>query len=517
MTHLVIKGAVALLVLRILYSFIAPLFSPLRKIPGPFAGHFSKLWYEWRMYRADFHYHNIELHRKHGPLVMLAPGFISFDDPDAIKKVYGIASKFPKSDWYQAARKPGKDVFTLFSDQNMKRHAETRKLFANMYSMSSVVAYEPLVDQCTKLFVEKLDEIVDKGEPVNMARWFQVYAFDVIACISFGKRFGFLDRGEDINNMMGSLRDGVKYGVLVALWPWLHALVFYPAAKLGFGGAKGRMDHIKFVQERMAQREEERRSRDLEKAGSGKPRPDGRPDDFMDRLWDKHDENPDKMTKMHVLINGVSNITAGSDTLSTTLSGILFFLLANPRTLTKLKEEINERYESGQLSEQPTFKECQPMTYLDAVLKESLRLHSAVGIPLWRDVPEGGVEIAGQFIPEGTTVGVNAWVAHRNQDVWGSDANEFRPERWLEAEAEAQAGNKARLQRMEAYYLPFGLGARTCIGRHIGMLEILKLLPVLLRRFDFELAMPKEDMEWENAWFVLPKNLNVRVRRSKAF
>lgn len=125
------------------------------------------------------------------------------------------------------------------------------------------------------------------------------------------------------------------------------------------------------------------------------------------------------------------------------------------------------------------------MPYLEAVVKESLRLHSSVGLPMWRVVPEGGIEIAGQFLPAGTNVGINAWVAHRNKDVWGQDADVFRPERWLEAQAEADAGSKARLQRMEAYYMPFGLGSRTCIGRHVSMFEISKLVPRLVRDFAF--------------------------------
>lgn len=105
---------------------------------------------------------------------------------------------------------------------------------------------------------------------------------------------------------------------------------------------------------------------------------------------------------------------------------------------------------------------------------------------------------------------------HRNESVWGADAAEFRPERWTEAQAEAQAGNKERLRRMEAYYLPFGLGSRTCIGRHISMLEMCKLMPRLLRDFEFELERPEEEWECEDFWFVMVKNFSVRVRRARA-
>lgn len=510
----IVKGVLAaLIVLRILYALlISPLVSPLRNIPGPVAGRFTNLWWFLRVYRGDFQYDNIALHRKYGPLVRVAPEHVSFDDPASLKTVYGIASKFPKSDWYQTARAPGKNVFTLFTDQNIRRHAETRKLFQHMYSMSSLVSYETFVDQCTEMFVDRLTEMAARGRPVDMAHWFQAYAFDVIACITYGTRFGFLDRGEDIKNLMGSLHDLIRYGALVGTYPKLHAWLFYPTARLGLFGAKGRLDHIKFVQDRMNARGEERKLRDPE--ANTKSQTDGTPRDFLDRLWDKHDENPEKYSQLHIFLVGLSNITAGSDTTASTLSGLLYLLLSNPRVLAKLKEEVREYTASGRLSAHPTFKECQAMPYLDAVLKESLRLHSAVGLPLWRIVPEGGAEIAGQFLPEGTNVGLNAWVAHRNQTIWGSDAEEFRPERWLEAQAEAEAGNKERLQRMESYYLPFGLGSRTCIGRHISILEIVKLMPRLLRDFEFKLAAPEDGLKCKDYWFVLPKNFMVRVKKT---
>lgn len=229
-------------------------------------------------------------------------------------------------------------------------------------------------------------------------------------------------------------------------------------------------------------------------------------------MWDRHAEYPDKTTKWHIFSVGVANVTAGSDTTGSAISGILYHLLTYPRVLAKLKDEIREAGDRGKLSGRPTFKESQEMPYLEAVVKESLRLHSSVGLPMWRVVLEGGIEIAGQFLPAGTNVGINAWVAHRNKDVWGQEAGVFRPERWLEAQAEADAGSKARLQRMEAYYMPFGLGSRTCIGRHVSMFGISKLVPRLVRDFAFELAEP--GMECENSWLVIPKGLQIRVRRA---
>lgn len=75
-----------------------------------------------------------------------------------------------------------------------------------------------------------------------------------------------------------------------------------------------------------------------------------------------------------------------------------------------------------------------------------MRLHPGVGLPLERVVPKGGTTMCGKFLPEGTTVGINAWVVHHDKDVYGSDHEEFRPERWIESEPE-------KLKLMEQTFL----------------------------------------------------------------
>jgi cytochrome P450 len=80
----------------------------------------------------------------------------------------------------------------------------------------------------------------------------------------------------------------------------------------------------------------------------------------------------------------------------------------------------------------------------------------------------------------------------------------FRPERWLEDEAQ--------LSVMERYFLPFGHGSRTCIGKNISLMEISKLIPQLVRMFDFEITHPAGQLKLENVWFVRQTNFNCRVR-----
>lgn len=91
---------------------------------------------------------------------------------------------------------------------NAPRHASQRRKYASAYSMSSLVTYEPYVDNCTELMVQRFSELAGSGRLINLAHWNQCYAFDVIGEITFGKRFGFLDMGSDDAGVFSAIDAG---------------------------------------------------------------------------------------------------------------------------------------------------------------------------------------------------------------------------------------------------------------------------------------------------------------------
>lgn len=111
------------------------------------------------------------------------------------------------------------------------------------------------------------------------------------------------------------------------------------------------------------------------------------------------------------------------------------------------------------------------------MINESLRAHPAAGLPLERIAPVGGVQLGDVFVPGGTNIGCNAWTLHLDKDLWGQDADEWRPERWLEA-------SEAKKAEMKNSMFAFGAGSRTCIGKNVSYLEMYKLVPAVLRSFD---------------------------------
>lgn len=181
-------------------------------------------------------------------------------------------------------------------------------------------------------------------------------------------------------------------------------------------------------------------------------------------------------------------VLAGSETTAISLSSIFYHLLRNRRCYDKLMGELRGAVREGLISEESseivTWKSSQALPYLDAVVQESFRLHPAAGLMLERRTPASGINILGHHIPGGTIVGCNAWVLHRRPEVFGQDVDVFRPERWLEA-------GKEQLKDMKSTMFQFGAGARTCIGRNISLLEIYKLVPTFLRRFEVSLYFPR--------------------------
>ena len=143
---------------------------------------------------------------------------------------------------------------------------------------------------------------------------------------------------------------------------------------------------------------------------------------------------------------------AGSDTTAISLRSMFYYLCKNRRCYDELLKEIDDLDRQQKLSDPVTFAEANQMPYLQACMKEAMRIHPAVGQLLERVVPKGGAEIEGIFLPEGTIIGVNPWVPSRDRSTYGTDADIYRPERWLEADEE-------RLKLMERNFLAVRLAS----------------------------------------------------------
>lgn len=115
-----------------------------------------------------------------GKVVRVAPRMYSIDDPAAVKLMYGVQNPLPKSDWYGAWGDPRVANHNLFSALDAKVHSMMRRKVSNLYAMTSIKSYEPFVDTCIRILVDRFDRFANSGEMFDLQHWMQCYAFDVI-------------------------------------------------------------------------------------------------------------------------------------------------------------------------------------------------------------------------------------------------------------------------------------------------------------------------------------------------
>ncbi|KAI1204124.1 cytochrome P450 [Annulohypoxylon truncatum] len=477
-----LPGLLGLLVLFVgAYVFYECFFSPIARVPGPFIAKVTSLYYPYLSRRGHVHRDLVELHKKYGNVVRIGPNTISVGEPMAFREIYKAGNKFYKSQSYSVLQ--GTRPFDLAGQRNEKIHSEQRKLVARSYSMDSVVYLEPHVDTVINALVTRLKGFY--GEPIDLGYWMQLFAFDVIGAISFSRPFGYVEVGED-NGLFLRLQRALRSLGWVKHAPRLYR--WHQTLMPIIGNWLASNDRNTYFFEFATKEVQARTDRD------------GDYKDIVSQLLSVQKAKPE-LNDTNIAFMMTTNVFAGSDTTSTTLRAIVYLLLKHPGKYRRLMDELESKRRKGELSLPITFKQAESCPYLQAVLYEAMRLYPAAGDILDRDVPPGGMTIDGHYVPAGTVVGTSAWVIHRTPEIWGTDAEEFCPERWLDEK------NESNFKR---FFFAFGGGSRTCIGRNITWLEISKLVPTLVMHFNMRLA-DKAELTEDCGTLVFLSGLQVHI------
>jgi len=173
-------------------------------------------------------------------------------------------------------------------------------------------------------------------------------------------------------------------------------------------------------------------------------------------------------------------IVAGSDTSSTAIASVLFYLAHNTAAYEQAKAEVRSIFASrDHIRMGADLAACK---YLHACIDEALRLSPPVGSALFREViVPGGSAIDGHHIPEGTDVGVSIYAIHHSPKCF-DDPFTYRPERWL------QDDGTGSVDRARAVFNPFSIGTRGCLGKGLAQTELMLTLATILQAGDFRLA-----------------------------
>lgn len=166
---------------------------------------------------------------------------------------------------------------------------------------------------------------------------------------------------------------------------------------------------------------------------------------------------------------------AGSETTSSTIEWAMAEMLRNPESMTKAKEELDRIIGPERKVEESDIDE---LPYLQAVIKETLRLHPAVPLCLPRNAMQE-TNYMGYLIPKESQIWVNAWAIGRDPESW-EDPLTFKPERFL--------GSRLDYKGQNFEFIPFGSGRRICLGISLAPKVIHLGLATLLHSFDWELG-----------------------------
>lgn len=179
------------------------------------------------------------------------------------------------------------------------------------------------------------------------------------------------------------------------------------------------------------------------------------------------------MTDLHRLTPSLRQVFAGSETTATAIRGTVLYIVSNSRVYAKLQREIDETVAAGLAPGVVPDHVAKELVYLQAVLREGFRIRPPVTDVVPKRVPEGGdtVFLDGKpvFLPGGTNIGYSVNGLHSRKDIFGEDADIFRPERWIPSENGTDMDRIAEMKKTTE--LIFGYGKYQCLGKNIGWME----------------------------------------------
>lgn len=198
-------------------------------------------------------------------------------------------------------------------------------------------------------------------------------------------------------------------------------------------------------------------------------------------------------------------IVGGRDTTADTLGWLLYLLSPRPEVEKKIREEITALFGSNiDVTQQLSHEKLSQMVYAEATIKETLRLYPAASWNL-RYSHEDVVLSDGTFIPQGSYAAIAPYVMGRRTDVWGEDATEFKPERWIDPK------DPSKLVTVSNYkFNSFLAGPRQCIGMNFAMLEMKVVMVKMLSKFHLE-VMPGQTVTYRQS-LALPIKDGLKVR-----
>lgn len=348
----------------------------------------------------------------------------------------------------------------------------------------------PTLVTVTQRLKRRWQHAAASGGPVHVQHDLMQYAVDVTTSLAFGHDMNTLEgQGGEVQHHLERILPMINRR-LNAPFPYWHYIRLpadrafdksVAAVREAIGGM------IVAARERLAQ------SQELA----------AHPRNFLEAMVAAQMRGEASLSDDEIFANAFTLLLAGEDTTANTISWVLYFMCRHADVQDRMRDEATAVLgDSDVLSD---IRDAAQLTYLDAVVHESLRLKPVA--PLFYMEPNDDVVVAGYRIPKGTLV-VLVTRPNTLRESSFADAAVFRPERWLETSAAALHRNG---------FVPFGSGPRLCPGRSLALLEAKAALSMVCQQFHVRQAPASGPVSEAFAFTMMPTGLRVVLeRRHKA-
>ncbi|KAI0396507.1 cytochrome P450 [Xylariaceae sp. FL0594] len=446
-----LKNSLFLLVdlLAMAYPIYTLYLHPLSSYPDPKICALTRIPYWMAGLKGDQVKWMSKLHREYGPVVRFGPNDLSYTDGQAWRDIHQVPKgRRENGKDYKYHSRPVNGTLNILLESDPSRHAALRRVFAPAFSEKTLKAQESLFQKYADLLVARAGEAAE----VDLTRLFNFTTFDIMAEFTFGEPLHLLENNE-YSPWVEMVFNAVK------VLPLMQIIEFYPLAKIIFNLvepktiAKMRFDHFNHTVTRVNKRLQD---------GS----------DRQDWFYLALASGILTVDEMHS--NAELFMIAGTETTASLLTGLTYYLVKNPDKLRNLTEEIRGSFESRK---EINFEVLAQLQYLNACLKEGLRVYppGPIGFPCI--IANGGAAVLGKWLPGGTHVSVHHYSTYRSPANF-KNPDKFVPERWL-GDPEYEDDNRDVHQ-------PFSVGPRNCLGMNMAWHEMRLLLAMLVYEFDIE-------------------------------
>ncbi|KAH9886464.1 cytochrome P450 [Cubamyces lactineus] len=475
--------------------------SVLAKVPGPpsasiLTGNLTQL-----VDRQGWDFHT-EIAERYAPVIKLqwlfgAPCLYVFD-PLALHHIIKDPSTYDELPWYLESNCLFIGPGILGVSGNI--HRKQRKMLTPVFSAKHMRGLMPVFYRVTDKLVEAISSRVDAGaKGLDVLGWMSRAALELIGQSGIGHSFDPLT--EDVAD---DYADAVKHFTAAATDPQLMLLRQATPLVPYLGPAWFRRWVIEKIPLQAVQRIiqitdvlhtgsvkifEEKKA-----AASRNEKTEGQ--DIISILLRANQaaSAEDRLSDDQLLGQMSAIIFAAMDTTSNAMARTLHLLAQHPKVQNNLRSELVEARRSGHLD----YDALHALPYLDAVCRETLRLYAPASqtfrgtmkdavLPLSQPIRATDGTLMNEIvIPRGTNILIGIMACNRNKAIWGEDASEWKPERWLRPLPEAL--EKASMPGVYSHMMTFLGGVRSCIGFTFSQLEMKVVLSELLTSFAFDLS-----------------------------